>query len=65
RKHVGRPLPNAALLGAFSALAGLLHFESVAAAIEEKFSGKVASANVAAAREAYELALGEAHAEAD
>ncbi|MGE5638543.1 MAG: 2-oxoacid:acceptor oxidoreductase family protein [Clostridia bacterium] len=63
-KHVGRPVPNAALLGAFSALTGLLHLESVATAIETKFSGKVAAANIAAAREAYELAAKEAHAEA-
>jgi pyruvate ferredoxin oxidoreductase gamma subunit len=65
RKHVGRPVPNAVLLGAFSAFAGLLHFESVASAIEEKFSGRVASGNVAAAREAYDLVLAETHAQAD
>ncbi len=53
-KHVGRPLPNAALLGGFSALSGVISLESVAAAIREKFSGKVAEANVAAARAAFE-----------
>lgn len=53
-KHVGRPLPNAALLGGFSALSGLISLESVAAAIREKFSGKVAEANVAAASAAFE-----------
>src|SRR6266536_893312 len=31
-RHVGRPLPNAALLGAFAALSGLVHLHSVAAA---------------------------------
>ena len=29
-KHVGRPLPNAALLGAFAALTGVVHLKSVA-----------------------------------
>lgn len=53
-KHVGRPLPNAALLGGFSALSGLISLESVSAAIREKFSGKVAEANVAAAAAAFE-----------
>ncbi len=64
-KHVGRPLPNAALLGAFSALTRLLKFDSVRAAIEEKFAARVAKGNVAAAREAYDLVAREAHAEAD
>jgi pyruvate ferredoxin oxidoreductase gamma subunit len=53
QRHVGRPLPNAALLGGFAALSGLLALESVAHAIRDKFSGKVAEDNVAAATEAY------------
>jgi pyruvate ferredoxin oxidoreductase gamma subunit len=53
-EHVGRPVPNAALLGGFAALTGLIRFESVAAAIEDKFSGRVAAGNIAAARAAYE-----------
>jgi pyruvate ferredoxin oxidoreductase gamma subunit len=53
-KHVGRPLPNAALLGAFAALTGLVHMKSVTAAIEEAFSEKIAQANVAAATAAYD-----------
>jgi pyruvate ferredoxin oxidoreductase gamma subunit len=56
-KHVGRPLPNAALLGGFAAISGQLHFESVARAISDKFPGTVGMANVAAARAAYESAL--------
>ncbi|MBI1943545.1 MAG: 2-oxoacid:acceptor oxidoreductase family protein [Betaproteobacteria bacterium] len=64
-RHVGRPLPNAALLGGFSAFVEIPHFESVRAAIEEKFSGRIAQANVAAAREAYEFVRREAHAETD
>jgi pyruvate ferredoxin oxidoreductase gamma subunit len=52
-QHVGRPLPNAALLGGFAAVSGRLKLESVAAAIREKFGGKVAEGNVAAAGAAY------------
>jgi pyruvate ferredoxin oxidoreductase gamma subunit len=48
-KHIGRPLPNAALLGAFAALTGVVHLHSVASAIRQTFSGKIAEANIAAA----------------
>jgi pyruvate ferredoxin oxidoreductase gamma subunit len=54
-KHVGRALPNAALLGAFAAITCQLQFDSVAKAIREKFPGKVGEANVAAARAAYDI----------
>jgi pyruvate ferredoxin oxidoreductase gamma subunit len=54
-KHLGRPLPNAVLLGGFAALAGLITLDAVAHAIRTKFSGKVADANVAAATEAYQV----------
>jgi len=54
-KHVGRPLPNAALLGGFAAVTGLLGLDSVAAAIRDKFPGRVAEGNVAAATAAYEI----------
>jgi len=54
-KHVKRPLPNAALLGGFAAISGQIQMESVASAIIEKFPGRVGEANVAAAREAYEI----------
>ena len=53
-KHLGRPLPNAVLLGGFAALAGLVTLDAVAHAIRAKFSGKVADGNVAAATEAYQ-----------
>jgi pyruvate ferredoxin oxidoreductase gamma subunit len=55
-KHVGRPVPNAALLGGFAAVTGLIALSSVLAAIEQKFSGTIAQNNVAAAKEAFELA---------
>ncbi len=53
-RHIGRPVPNAALLGAFAALAEIVRIESVKHAIEEAFPGKIGAANVAAATEAYE-----------
>jgi pyruvate ferredoxin oxidoreductase gamma subunit len=55
-KHVGRPLPNAALLGGFAAVTGQLHLESVERAIREKFPGATGEANAAAAREAFAFA---------
>jgi pyruvate ferredoxin oxidoreductase gamma subunit len=61
RKHVGRPLPNAALLGAFSAFSGEISLAAVIAAIRDKFPAKVAEGNIAAASAAYERI---AHAEA-
>jgi pyruvate ferredoxin oxidoreductase gamma subunit len=54
-KHVGRPVPNVPLLGGFAAISGLIRLESVIKAIEEKFSGKVAAGNIAAATEAYNI----------
>jgi pyruvate ferredoxin oxidoreductase gamma subunit len=56
REHVGRPLPNAALLGAFAASTHALSIDSVGAAIHERFPGRVGDANVAAAQAAHELA---------
>ena len=53
-KHMGRPVPNAALLGGFAAASGRISLASVAAAIRETFTGKIAEGNVAAATEAYE-----------
>jgi len=63
-KHVGRPLPNAALLGGFAAVTRLLSLESVAAAIRDTFSGRVAEGNVAAATAAYEIVAQEIKAAA-
>ena len=54
-EHVGRPLPNAVLLGAFCAVTGRLRLESVEAAITQKFRPDVAAKNIAAARAAHAL----------
>jgi pyruvate ferredoxin oxidoreductase gamma subunit len=47
-------VPNAALLGAFAALTGMVHLDSVAKAIREEFPGKIGDANIAAATEAHD-----------
>jgi len=62
-KHVGRPVPNAALLGAFAALTRFVRLESVERAIAEAFPGKIGAANIAAARAAHEFVLMQQHAE--
>lgn len=52
-KHVGRPLPNAALIGGFAAFTGWLTEGSVEAAIRKKFPGRMGQANAAAAMETF------------
>lgn len=68
-KHLGRPVANAVLLGGFAALSGLITLEAVSHAIRDKFNGKIAEGNVAAAAEAYEYIKNElqelSHAQAD
>ena len=61
-KHVGRPVPNVPLLAGFAAASGRVSLESVIAAIGEKFSGRIAAGNAAAAREAYALVMSEIEA---
>lgn len=57
REHLGRPLPNAALLGAFATLTGIVSIDSVSAAIRARFAGDVAEGNVRAAQAAGEATL--------
>jgi pyruvate ferredoxin oxidoreductase alpha subunit len=57
-QHVGRPVPNAALLGGFAALTGLVSIDAVEAAIRDRFSGPIAEGNAAAARAAYDAVRG-------
>jgi len=54
-KHIGRPLPNAALLGGFAAATGLVKLESILAAIEDRFPAKIAASNIEAAKESFEF----------
>lgn len=68
-KHIGRPVPNAALLAGFAAVTGRISLDSVIAAIRDRFPTKIADANVAAAQEAYDSVMremqGAVHAQAD
>lgn len=59
RKTVGRPLPNAALLGGFAALSGLISLAAVAEAIRQTFPGDIGARNADAARLAYEHVVDE------
>jgi pyruvate ferredoxin oxidoreductase gamma subunit len=54
REHLGRPLPNAALLGGFAALTGQVSLPAVVAAIRARFPGRVGEGNAAAATGAFE-----------
>jgi pyruvate ferredoxin oxidoreductase gamma subunit len=54
-EHVGRPVPNAVLLGGFAAMTGVVSLSSVVRAIEERFAPRIAAGNVEAATRAYEL----------
>ena len=54
-KHLGLPLPGAVLLGGFAALSGLITLQAVTHAITDRFAGRMAAGNIAAATEAYEF----------
>ncbi|WP_053207635.1 2-oxoacid:acceptor oxidoreductase family protein [Jiangella muralis] len=53
-RHTGRPVPTAAMLGAFAALTGVVSLESVVAAIRGRF-GRLVEGSAAAATEAHDL----------
>ena len=57
--HLGRPLPGAPMLGGLAALTGVVGLEAVLAAIADRFAGKVAAGNAAAARAAFEFVASE------
>ncbi len=52
-EHVGRPVPNAALLGGFAAISGEVSLDSVETAIREKFPGAVGDGHAKAAAAAF------------
>jgi pyruvate ferredoxin oxidoreductase gamma subunit len=54
REHLGRPLPNAALLGGFAALTEQVSLAAVTGAIRARFAGPVGEGNARAAEAAYE-----------
>jgi pyruvate ferredoxin oxidoreductase gamma subunit len=62
RRHLGRPLPGTALLGALAAVTGVVSRASLDAAIAERFTGRLAAGNTAAADAGWEHAGGGVHA---
>jgi pyruvate ferredoxin oxidoreductase gamma subunit len=55
-EHVGRPIPNAALLGGIAAMTGIVGIGSVQEAIHQKFPGAVGERNCKAAQAAFDAA---------
>ena len=53
-KYIKAPKPNIVLMGGFAAMTGILDQGSMEQAIMEKFPGKIGTANVQAARAAFE-----------
>ena len=62
RLHLGRPIANAALLGALAAITGVVSVDALRTAIAQRFSGPAAEGNTAAALAAHALLLEGAHA---
>jgi pyruvate ferredoxin oxidoreductase gamma subunit len=58
RELLGRPLPNAAVLGAFAAQSDAVSLGSVTRAIGERFGGTVGEGNIAAAERAFAFVHG-------
>ena len=52
---IGRPIPNAVMIGAFCSITGLVSLDAVQEAIMGKFPGKVGENNVAALERAVEI----------
>jgi pyruvate ferredoxin oxidoreductase gamma subunit len=52
---IGRPIPNAIMIGAFCSITGLVSLKAVQEAIMARFPGKVGENNVAALERAHEL----------
>jgi pyruvate ferredoxin oxidoreductase gamma subunit len=63
--HIGRPVPNAALLGGFAAMTGLVSLAAVTTAIRQRFRGGLAEGNAAAASAAYEHVVARVRARVD
>lgn len=63
--HIGRPSPNTALLGAFTAFTNIVSLESVCQAILHTFPGRIGEANVTATKLAHSLITGQTAATKD
>jgi pyruvate ferredoxin oxidoreductase gamma subunit len=56
-EHLGRPLPNAALLGGFAALTHQITLDSLDRALRDRFEGVVGERNAAAAAAAFQYVI--------
>lgn len=65
REHLGRPLPNAAMLGGFAALTGQVSLDTVVAAIRARFRGTSGEGNAAAATATYAHVVDQLRSKAD
>ncbi len=52
-EHLGRPITNTTMLGAFAGATGLVRVDSLVDMIRERFPGELGEKNVAAIRDAY------------
>ncbi len=59
RRHVGRPVPNAVLLGGFAAMTDLVSLDAVIDAVQQRFPGGMGQRNAEAAREAFNVVAAE------
>ena len=53
-KHIGRPIANTTLMGAFAAASGQITLDGIEKAINERFKGEMAKKNMASVKEAYD-----------
>jgi pyruvate ferredoxin oxidoreductase gamma subunit len=56
---LGLPITNTALMGAFAAATGIIGFQTLEKALNERFKGPLAEKNIETARRAYEQVKGE------
>lgn len=56
-EHLGRPLPNAALLGGFAALTHQITLDTLDRALRDRFEGVVGERNAAAAAAAFQYVI--------
>ena len=56
-EFIGRPKPNVPMLGALSAISGIIKPESICTALNEKFNAKIAAANALAVQAAYQQTI--------
>jgi pyruvate ferredoxin oxidoreductase gamma subunit len=61
-EHIGRPLPNAVMLGGLAAISGVVSLDALATALRETFRDAPAAANIAGATAAFAVVRAELEA---